>query len=259
MPLSSALASSVNTIFAQLAVTVGPANVAEVAKRMGIDTKLSPVCSITLGVNSVTPMEMTEAFATIASRGVHHDPSAVEQVMDPNGDVLEKMKPEGTRVLSQNVADAATLAMEGVVTGGTGGAAYIGRPVAGKTGTAQEYVDAWFCGFVPQLVTCVWVGYHKGEIPLRYVHGLSGVTGGSIPAGIWHDFMSVVLADQPVLSFTYPDLSEFTVTPKAADIEVPEEEKPAEPKPPAGGGDPGGGDDDDEPFCYHHRKPRCRR
>ena len=253
MPLSSALARSVNTIFAQLAVTVGPENVAEVASRMGIDTPLSPVCSITLGVNAVSPLEMTEAFATIASRGVHHDASPIQEVTAPTGDVLESLQPEGTRVLSQNVADAATLAMQGVVTGGTGGAAYIGRPVAGKTGTAQNYVDAWFCGFVPQLVTCVWVGYHEGEIPLN------GVTGGSIPAGIWHDFMSVVLADEPVLSFNYPDLSEFRVIPKAAAVEAAGEEKDDEngdkPKPPAGGG--GGGGGEDPPDCAPSQRPRC--
>jgi penicillin-binding protein 1A len=262
MPLFSAFARSVNTIFAQVAVTVGPPNIAEVANRMGIDTPLSPVCSITLGANAVTPLEMTEAFATIASGGIHREPVPVQRVLGPTGTVLEQFRDRGERVLSANVAAATTMAMEGVVTGGTGGAAYIGRPVAGKTGTGQNYQDAWFCGFVPQLVTCVWVGYPAGEIPMHYVHGLYGVTGGSIPAGIWHDFMEVAMADEPVEYFPYADLSRFTVIPKVARPEPVEGDKPgdAKPDPPStGGGGGGGGDDgeDDEPRCYKHRKPRC--
>ncbi|MCA1726844.1 MAG: transglycosylase domain-containing protein, partial [Actinobacteria bacterium] len=105
MTLFTALAHSVNTIFAQVAVNVGPENVAEVATRMGIDTPLAPVCSITLGSNAVTPLEMTEAFATLAARGVHHDPAAVEQVMASTGNVLERLQSPGERVLSENVAD----------------------------------------------------------------------------------------------------------------------------------------------------------
>ena len=270
MPLFMGFAKSVNTIFAQVTLEVGPENVAEVAQRMGIDTRLSPVCSIGLGANSVTPLEMTEAFATIAARGMHRDPAAVQQVMSPTGNVLEHHRGRGRRALSQNVADAATLAMRHVVLNGTGTAANIGRPVAGKTGTAQRYQDAWFCGFTPQLVTCVWLGYPKGEIPMTYVHGRAGVTGGSIPAAIWHDFMSTVLADAPVLDFHDPDLSEFTLIPEPADAFVPFGGGGGGSTGGSGGSTGGSGDSGDSGYgdggggggggyCRRHgKKPRCR-
>src|SRR5207253_1574848 len=87
---------------------------------------------------------------------------------------------------------------------GTGVAANIGRPAAGKTGTAESFQDAWFCGYTPQLVTCVWVGYPKGEIPMHYVHGFADVFGGSIPAEIWHQFMAQAMASLPALGFPTP-------------------------------------------------------
>ena len=91
-----------------------------------------------------------------------------------------------------------------MISGGTGTAANIGRPAAGKTGTAQEYRDAWFCGYVPQLVTCVWVGYPRGEISLENVEGYSAVFGGTIPALIWHDFMSQATANMQIKDFATP-------------------------------------------------------
>lgn len=142
---------------------------------------------------------------------------------------------DGTRVLSRN--DAATLswALQGVVDHGTGTAAMLpGRPVAGKTGTSQEYTNAWFCGFVPQLATCVWVGYPEGNIPMEGVHGFSGVTGGSIPAAIWHDFMTVATSRMTVLGFPDPDLGEYTL------LAPP----PAPPPPPAPEEDHGHGDEE---------------
>jgi penicillin-binding protein 1A len=94
--------------------------------------------------------------------------------------------------------------MEGVVQYGTGVAANIGSPVAGKTGTAENYQDAWFCGFVPQLATCVWVGYPAGEIPLLNVEGVGTVYGGTLPAEIWHNFMGPAVAPWPVKTFPTP-------------------------------------------------------
>jgi penicillin-binding protein 1A len=99
------------------------------------------------------------------------------------------------------VADLETLALRGVITGGTGVAANIGRPAAGKTGTAQNFQDAWFCGYVPQLTTCVWVGYPRAETPMLNVEGFPQVFGGSLPAAIWRGFMSTVLAKVPVRNF----------------------------------------------------------
>ncbi len=209
MTLLQATALSVNTIFAQLVVEVAPDSVVDVAHRMGIQSDLDAVCAITLGSEDVTPMEMANAYATLAARGVSHRPTPFSKVTEADGTVRLRPKGGETRALEQNDADLVTHALEGVVQSGTGTAADIGRPVAGKTGTGQDYRNAWFCGYTPQLAACVWVGYQKGEIPMEGIYGLSGVTGGSIPAAIWHDFMSVAMANLPVEDFADPDFSGY--------------------------------------------------
>jgi penicillin-binding protein 1A len=174
------------------------------AHRLGIVSPLQAVCSITLGTQPVSPLEMTSAYSTIAARGIRHSPQSLELVRGARGQILGEALPSGYRVLGQNEADLVTTALEGVVTHGTGTAAGIGRPAAGKTGTAENYQDAWFCGFVPQLVACVWVGFPHREIPMHYVEGYADVFGGSIPASIWHDFMDVALAHVAVQDFATP-------------------------------------------------------
>ncbi len=233
MDLFSATAHSVNTIFAQVALEVGPENIVRTAHAMGIRSRLLPVCSLTLGTEAVTPLEMTSAYSTLAARGIHHPPTLEQSVKDARGTVLQTISRKGKRVLDENVADLTAYIMQGVITGGTGVGANIGRPAAGKTGTAQFFVDAWFCGFVPQLVTCVWVGYPQGEIPLYGIEGYSGVFGGSIPASIWHDFMGTATANMQVLDFTTPDFSQNTIIPKRA-VVLP-------PPPPPGSNPTGGG------------------
>src|SRR5262249_7393590 len=126
-----------------------------------------------------------------------------ELVRSPSRQVLSKLGGKGKRVMSQNVADLVTQALTGVVQFGTGTAANIGRPVAGKTGTAEDFVDAWFCGYVPQLVTCVWVGFPHRELSLFNVEGWSAVFGGSLPAEMWQKFMTVATEKMPVRSFPY--------------------------------------------------------
>jgi penicillin-binding protein 1A len=206
MNLVDATAHSVNTIFAQLVDKVGPANVVPVAHRMGITSPLAPVCSITLGTQAVSPLEMTDAYATFAARGVHHAPQALARVTGPHGSVLGQLDARGTRAIPQSTADLVTYVLQHVVQYGTGTAAALSdRPVAGKTGTAENYVDAWFCGYVPQLATCVWVGYPSHEQPLVNVEGLAAVFGGSIPAEIWHDFMTTALAATTPLQFVAPE------------------------------------------------------
>jgi penicillin-binding protein 1A len=212
MNLLDATANSVNTIFAQLVVKVGPENVVSTAHKMGIQSTLLPVCSITLGTQAVTPLEMANGYATLAARGMHHLPQALALVRSPDGKVLGKLDTHGDRALPENTADLVTYALEGVVQHGTGTAASIGRPVAGKTGTAENYQDAWFCGYVPQLVTCVWVGYPHQERSLYNVEGFASVFGGSIPAEIWHNFMSVATAKLPVIGFPYPVFTGHTVS-----------------------------------------------
>ena len=204
MPLVQAIAHSVNTIFGQVVVKVGPDRVAQVAHRMGITSPLQPVCSITLGSQAVTPLEMADAFATLAGRGVRHAPFAVARVKGPGGVLLRRMSGRARDAVPEGVADEVTWALQHVITEGTGTVAAIGRPTAGKTGTGENFQDAWFCGYVPQLAACVWVGYPQGEIPMTNVEGFSGVFGGSLPALIWHDFMSAAVARLPVENFAIP-------------------------------------------------------
>jgi penicillin-binding protein 1A len=204
MTLLQATAHSVNTIFAQVALRAGLSHVVDVAHRMGIESPLEPVCSITLGPEGVSPLEMTDAFATLAARGMHHPPSLLERVTGRGGRRLP-VKQTGDRALSRDVADKVTYALAGVVRAGTGVAASIGRPAAGKTGTAEEFKDAWFCGFVPQLATCVWIGHAHAETPMAYVDGFAQVVGGSVPARIWHDFMAPAVSPLPVEGLPTPD------------------------------------------------------
>jgi penicillin-binding protein 1A len=218
--LLSATAGSINTIFAQLVAKVGVRNVVSTAHQLGITTHsgpnseyFKPVCAITLGSVGFTPLELTDVYATFASGGIHHAPTPFERVTGPNGKVLYKLSTQGNRVLSPYYAQELTYALEGVVSGGTGTAASLyPRPVAGKTGTAEGYIDAWFCGYTPQLATCVWVGYPSGEIPLINVEGVYNVYGGTLPAQIWRDFMEPALEPLPILTFPTPSITGSYIT-----------------------------------------------
>jgi penicillin-binding protein 1A len=201
MNLVDATAHSVNTIFAQLVDQVGPSNVVRVAHMLGIRSPLQSVCSITLGTQAVNPLEMTNAYATLASRGIHHPPQALALVRGPRGEVLGGLTSQGARAIPWKTADLVTYALQHVIENGTGTAAALSRPAAGKTGTAEDFQDAWFCGYVPQLTTCVWVGYPGREVPLLNIEGVPQVFGGSIPAEIWHQFMSTALFRTPVRDF----------------------------------------------------------
>jgi membrane peptidoglycan carboxypeptidase len=205
MTLLDGIANSVNTIFSQVALSIGPDAVAQMAHRMGVRSPLAPVCSITLGTQPVTPLDMVTGYSTVAARGVRHMPTGILVVKDSSKHVVDRQSDRGKQVLEPHVADLVTYALQGVIQHGTGTAANIGRPAAGKTGTAQNYHDAWFCGYVPQLVTCVWVGYPQGEIGMYNVEGFPEVFGGSIPALIWHDFMSTALAHTPPIGFPSVD------------------------------------------------------
>jgi penicillin-binding protein 1A len=213
--LWNATAYSVNTVFAQIVAQVGPEKVADVAHRMGIRSPLhapgQPVpCAITLGSQAVNPLEMTNAYATLAARGWYRRASPIDSIR--SGSVDFERKTRGQQVIDRNIAAIATHALEGVVSFGTGTAARIpdGRPQAGKTGTAQDYVDAWFCGYVPQLATCVWIGYPKGEIPMENVEGYPAVYGGTLPALIWNRFMAPATQGLDVRDFPSYDLGGFT-------------------------------------------------
>ncbi|MGE5690434.1 MAG: transglycosylase domain-containing protein [Pseudomonadota bacterium] len=202
--IHNATLRSDNTVFARLTLDVGPEKVAEMARKLGIRSTLPIVPSLGLGAGEVSPLEMSSAYATLAAGGVYSAPTAIRKVVLANGQVDEdagwgKVKRE--RVIPDWVAYEVTKILEDNVTGGTGYPnAYIGRPAAGKTGTTDDFTDAWFCGFVPNLQATVWVGYPKGKISMDDVHGIR-VAGGTFPAQIWGIFMRSVTDGRPVLDF----------------------------------------------------------
>ncbi|MDI6892782.1 MAG: PBP1A family penicillin-binding protein [Actinomycetota bacterium] len=205
MTLREGTIRSVNCVYARLIMEVGAKNVVTVAKKMGITSQLDPYPAIALGGLrvGVSPLEMASAYGTLANMGVHCKPLAILKVTDAEGKILEKNKVEEKTVLKPGTAYLVTDILQDVIRAGTGRRANIGRPVAGKTGTAQNYQDAWFAGYTPDLSCAVWVGYPKGQIPMRNVHGIR-VSGGSFPAQIWARFMSKALEDTPPSKFAVP-------------------------------------------------------
>jgi penicillin-binding protein 1A len=210
IPITQATLLSDNTVFARLTLDVGPKPVADLAEQMGIGSKLKPVPSIVLGVNAVSPLDLATAYATLADGGVLHQPTILSKVVFPGGNTEGASKPRGKRVVDAKVAAVVTKILEANVRSGTGTAAALaGRPAAGKTGTTDRFTDAWFAGFVPQLATVTWVGDPKKERPLRNVHGIAGVTGGTLPAQIWHTYMTAALQGEPVEQFDDPGSPSF--------------------------------------------------
>jgi len=184
--LESATWASVNVVFAQLDLDVGPEEVTKTAKEMGIESPLQSVPAEGIGglAIGVTPLEMADAYATLASGGIHHDPTAVSKVEFPNGKVDDFEKDSGERVLTEGQAYEVTRILEGVITQGTG-AGYTSMgcsSAAGKTGTSEELSDAWFVGFTPLFSTAVWVGHPTS----REYTGFGGPTAGPI----WANYMS---------------------------------------------------------------------
>ncbi|MBD0330362.1 MAG: transglycosylase domain-containing protein [Thermoleophilia bacterium] len=205
--LTTATLRSDNTVYAQLTIDLGAWKVAQMARRLGVDRSSLPnVPSLGLGAASVSPLELSSAYATLAAGGIYSVPMAIRKVEFPNGAVDRKAgwgKVRRQRVLADWVAAKVTDILEQNVLSGTGVAAQIGRPAAGKTGTTDDHADAWFCGYTPELQTTVWVGHIRARIPMLNVHGIR-VAGGTFPAQIWGRFMQEALADGPVLDFPEP-------------------------------------------------------
>ena len=211
--VEQATISSVNVVYAQLIRDLHPERVVEVAKRMGIRSPLRPYCSAVLGANEVNTLEMSSAFGTLAAGGTLYPPFAVTRIEGPSGEVIYEKVPDGRRAIGSQVAWTATQILRKVILEGTGTAANIGRPAAGKTGTAQEWRDAWFAGFVPQLSAAVWVGFPQGQVSMVYPRVRIGhVTGGSFPAQIWKAFMTSLEDRMPVRDFEPPE-SETVMVP----------------------------------------------
>ena len=201
MTLLDATIRSVNTVYAQLILDVGPAKAVATAARMGITSPLLPYPSAVLGTNDVTPVEMATAYGTLANRGISVPPTFVTKVVGTDGRVVYEHQHTQKRVLEQDDVDAEVDVLRQVVERGTGVGAKIGRPVAGKTGTGQEWRDAWFVGFTPDLVTSVWVGFPERQRSMKPPDTRILVTGGSWPAQIWQLYSAAALADIPVQDF----------------------------------------------------------
>ena len=198
--VSAATVRSDNSVYAQLCMDTGPENVVATAQRMGIRSPLAAVPSITLGTEVVNPLEMASAYATLASGGIYHPPQAIVKVVVPGGKVDWKPKTKGRRVLSAGVAYTVNMILQTNASSGTGAgtAAYVSRTRAGKTGTTDDYVDAWYCGYTPNLATAVWMGY-----PDDTLHKMPGVAGSTYCVPMWGKFNQVALADLPIKDFEY--------------------------------------------------------
>jgi 1A family penicillin-binding protein len=212
MTLEDATINSVNTVYAQLIMQVGPQAVVDVAHQMGISRHLSAVPSAVLGTNEVDTLQMASAYGTLATMGEHADPMAVTKITDATGAVVYEADPQPEQVINPGVAWTVDQILQKVVQYGTGSQANIGRPVAGKTGTAQQWSDAWFVGFTPQLVAAVWVGFPQGRVRMIAPRTrLDKVLGGRWPAEIWHAFMVNATRDMRVMNFKRPSFRYVSV------------------------------------------------
>ena len=212
--LTKAITVSDNSVFSQLTALVGPRNVRDMAKNLGITTKLNGYFAIGLGAEPSTPLEMARAYNTFANGGARIDgsifgnaPRAVDCLTDVRNVCTEQNLPVDKPILTSTQAETIDQLLQGVVQSGTGTAAAIpGWQIAGKTGTTENYGDAWFVGYTPQLVVAVWVGYPDKLVPmLTEFHGRP-VAGGTFPALIWKTFMTKAIALRHLtpVSFPYP-------------------------------------------------------
>ncbi len=205
MVIKRAFTESVNTVAAQLVEALGPEAVVNTARRCGITSPLGSVYSVALGTFGVSPLEMAAAYATLASGGVRHPPYWIRRVENVSGQVLEEHIITGERVLNESITYQLVDMMSGVIDEGTGNVVRqmgFGLPAAGKTGTTNEYNDAWFTGFTPNLSTSVWVGFDRGQ-GMRDKNG-AGITGGRGAAPIWAQFMKQVTQGEPIKTFMAP-------------------------------------------------------
>lgn len=212
--LADALVQSTNTVYAQLAPEVGCANVAKTAKALGIQSAyysstFQPYCqSYALGEVDVSPLDMASAYGVFANHGQRAEATPILEIINGAGKVIVNniaTPPATTTALPANVADNVTSAMQGVIARGTGTAAGLGRPAAGKTGTTSNYTNAWFAGFTPTLSTAVWMGNAKSESKsIGNVKGIDPVYGGTWPALTWKSFMTTALASVPATPFSQP-------------------------------------------------------
>jgi penicillin-binding protein 1A len=196
MSLEQATLKSDNTVYMQLALDLGPPEVKQTAIDMGIRTHLDGYPAESLGglTLGVSPLEMANAFATIASGGYRNRPTAITKITFPDGhsELPRRFKVKRTKAFEDGVTAEATRILVKNIQGGTGTRANIGCPAGGKTGTTDEFNDAWFVGFTPRLATATWVGYPDAQIQMKTEYHGGSVAGGTFPAEIWHDYMTQV-------------------------------------------------------------------
>src|SRR3712207_1520064 len=247
--LKEALWLSDNTVFTDLVMNAGdkgldngPEAIAEVAKRLGISADLPkhPNPSIVLGAYEVSPLDMATAYATIANGGRRVEPTTISKVVKNQGPQGEEIlyeapaKPEGEQVIDPEIAHEATEIMIGDVTKGIADDALLGdQPVAGKTGTSENFFDAWFIGYTPHLLTGLWMGYADGgqtlEYELEYARELNGLQGGITPAMIWKTYMERVLGGEIIEQFEGVDVPKEERT--VSETESPNATGPRAPEP----------------------------
>jgi len=213
MTMRDGIANSVNVIAVRTAMDLAPMDkVIELAHNMGVKSELPNVISLALGAGEVTPLEMTNAFGTFANEGIWVEPTSILKIEDRNGNIIEDFHPETKEVLSEETAYIMSDMMEDVIDYGTAESIrrYFHRPAAGKTGTTQNYTDAWFVGFTPQFAASVWLGFDDARIKFGGGYG----QGGKAAAPIWGKFMQLLYSDDdfdfPVAYFLMPDGVEET-------------------------------------------------
>ena len=205
--LEEATRRSINTVFAQMASELGGEKLALTANRIGIDSKIDPVISLTLGAGAVTPIEIASAYSSFATNGVLAPPYLIERIEDSNGEVLyQNIVSQRISIPDPGAAAAVRKTLEVAAQFGTGTRAVLDdRPIAGKTGTHQGFREAWFIGFIPQYTSSIWIGFAEEQLPLTDVEingeVIRNVSGGRVPAPMWKEFMTKVVEDLPILEW----------------------------------------------------------
>ena len=202
--LEEATRKSVNTVFAQLASELGGEKLSSTANRIGIDSELDPVISLTLGAGAVTPIELASAYSSFANNGYLAPTYLIDKIIDSNGQILyQHISSQRVTIPDPGAAAAVRKTLEVAAQFCTGTRAVLDdRPIAGKTGTHQGFREAWFIGFIPQYTSSVWIGFAEEQLPLTNVEingeVVSRVSGGRVPAPIWKEFMEKVVEDLPI-------------------------------------------------------------
>jgi len=205
--LEEATRRSINTVFAQMASEIGGEKLASTANRIGINSEIDPVISLTLGAGAVTPIEIASAYSSFATNGVLAPPYLIERIEDSNGEVLyQNIVSQRISIPDPGAAAAVRKTLEVAAQFGTGTRAVLDdRPIAGKTGTHQGFREAWFIGFIPQYTSSVWIGFAEEQLPLTDVEingeVIRNVSGGRVPAPMWKEFMTKVVENLPVLEW----------------------------------------------------------